>query len=139
MFQANYKDTRVTLTETFKVSFLLWTLDKFLFPGVFSKYHFIYMFKNFKENIWRNSFMEKQLPVLLTPNCLFCSFLDVYKKGLLKNFLKLTRKHLYRSLYLSLCFSVSFKDIFFIETLGMTASESSNKAVCLDLIIRTLK
>ena len=78
--------------------------------------------------------MEKQLSVLLTPNCLFCSFLDVYKKGLLKNFLKLTRKHLYRSLYLSLCFSVSFKDIFFIETLGVTASESSSKAVCLDLI-----
>ena len=28
------------------------------------------------------------------------SFADIYKKGLLKNFLKLTEKHLYRSLYL---------------------------------------
>ena len=35
MFLANYKDVRITLTETVLVSFLSWTLDKFLFPGVF--------------------------------------------------------------------------------------------------------
>ena len=34
MFQANYKDTRITLTETVLLS---WTLDKFLFPKIFSK------------------------------------------------------------------------------------------------------
>ena len=34
MFQANYKDSRITLTETVLLS---WTLDKFLFPKIFSK------------------------------------------------------------------------------------------------------
>ena len=45
MFQANYKDTRMTLTETVLLSFLLWTLDKFLFPGTFSK---IILFKRWR-------------------------------------------------------------------------------------------
>ena len=35
MFLTNYKDVRITLTEAVLVSFLSWTLDKFLFPGVF--------------------------------------------------------------------------------------------------------
>ena len=42
MLQANYKDTRMTLTETFLLSFLESTFDKFLFPGLFAK---IYLFK----------------------------------------------------------------------------------------------
>ena len=45
MFQANYKDTRMTLTETVMVSFLSWTLVKFLFPGIFSK---IILFKRLR-------------------------------------------------------------------------------------------
>ena len=35
MFLANYKDIRMALTEAVLMSFLLLTLDKFLFPGVF--------------------------------------------------------------------------------------------------------
>ena len=37
MFQANFKDTRMILTETVLLSFLSWTSHKFLFPGIFSK------------------------------------------------------------------------------------------------------
>ena len=37
MFQGNYKDSRMTLSKTVLLSFLSWTLDKFLFPGIFSK------------------------------------------------------------------------------------------------------
>ena len=41
MFQAKYKDTRMAFTEIVLVYFLSWTLDKFLFPEVFSKKDFI--------------------------------------------------------------------------------------------------
>ena len=51
MSKINYKDIRVALTETVLLSFLLWTLDKFLFPGVFSKNNFIKIFRDFRGHV----------------------------------------------------------------------------------------
>ena len=65
MFLANYEDTGITLIEAALVSFLPFTLDKFLFPGLFSKNNFIKTLKSFRGNIWRSSYMAKQLSVRL--------------------------------------------------------------------------
>ena len=40
MFLVNYKDNQMRLIEAVLVSFLLLTLNKFLFPGVFSNIGF---------------------------------------------------------------------------------------------------
>ena len=86
-------------------------------------------------------------------------FPDNYKIGLLKNFVKLTGKHLHRSLYLmklqassqqlywerdpTQTFSFKFTDvlkkIFFTIVLGAAPAESSSPATCLDIIIQTSK
>ena len=86
-------------------------------------------------------------------------FFRYCSSGLFKNFLKLSRKHLYRSLYWWSCwlpacnffgkdnpiqvfsckFYQIFKNTYFIESLGVTASESSSQTVSLHIIIKTCK
>ena len=95
------------------MSFLLWTLDKFLFPRVKTKQQ-----KNNNKPSW---ILEKIFSQFLCGKTVACSVYgknlkyfekrrlwkwhcsleaDVYKRCLFKNFLKLTGKHLYRNLYL---------------------------------------
>ena len=54
-------DTRMTLTETVLLPFLLWTLDKFLFPGVFSKNIFVWKFRNFGGHMFICSVYSRNL------------------------------------------------------------------------------
>ena len=111
----------MTLTETVLLSFLSWTLGKFLFPGIFLQIVFFKLSRNLEDiyswnyntivrimvlwyitvvcsvyKTWSitNETPAEHLPLQKQP------FADVYKKGFLKNFLKLTGKQLYRILYL---------------------------------------
>ena len=67
MLEANYKDTRMTLTEPFLVPFFSWFWKSFCFLGYSQKillYYFKQFFKLFYcseifEYIWRGSFMLK--------------------------------------------------------------------------------
>ena len=71
-----------------------------MFPEAFSKNNFIFKLSGILEGIYlsilfielRKETPAKDLALQKQP------FPDVYKKDLLKNFLKLTGKHLYRSL-----------------------------------------
>ena len=49
MFQAHYKDTRMTLTETVLLSFLSWTLDNFLFPGILLQIIYFKLSRNLED------------------------------------------------------------------------------------------
>ena len=70
IFQGTYKDIRSTLTETVLTSFLLSTLNIFLFAealseattqGIYEKQLYYKTFGIFQVKIWHDSFIAKQL------------------------------------------------------------------------------
>ena len=84
MLQANYKDTRITLTEVVHESFFVVNFNKFLFPGVLSK---ATNPKNFDKELYLNvqEFSRKYICFLIKKTVICAVYsenLKLYEKRL---------------------------------------------------------